>query len=223
MVQAQSGQFTYTINNGTVTITGMGNIIGLLPPLDIPNTIAGLPVTGIGDRAFWNISLSQPELGNLIRLISITIPASVTNIAAEAFYQCGGLTHVTFRGNAPNVAQSLFAGDNLVTVYYLPGTTGWGTTFAGRPTVLLDLKLQVEYVTNNGAITVTKYNGPGGAVNIPDAIDGLPVTGIGDLAFSGWGGLTSVTLGNNITNVGSEAFSGCTKCHDRRRPHQHRG
>ena len=30
----------------------------------------------------------------------------------------------------------MFGGDNNVIVYYLPGTTGWGTTFAGRPTVL---------------------------------------------------------------------------------------
>ena len=30
----------------------------------------------------------------------------------------------------------MFYGDNNATVYYLPGTTGWGTTFDGRPTAL---------------------------------------------------------------------------------------
>ena len=30
----------------------------------------------------------------------------------------------------------MFYGDNNATVYYLPGTTGWGTTFGGRPTAL---------------------------------------------------------------------------------------
>jgi hypothetical protein len=30
----------------------------------------------------------------------------------------------------------VFDGDTNATVYYLPGTTGWGTTFGGRPTAL---------------------------------------------------------------------------------------
>jgi hypothetical protein len=31
----------------------------------------------------------------------------------------------------------VFAGDNnRITVYYMPGTTGWGTTFDGLPTML---------------------------------------------------------------------------------------
>jgi len=30
----------------------------------------------------------------------------------------------------------VFGGDNNLTVYYLPGTTGWGSTFSGRPAVL---------------------------------------------------------------------------------------
>ena len=34
------------------------------------------------------------------------------------------------------------------------------------------------YTTNNGAITITGYTGPGGAVTIPDMINGLPVTSI---------------------------------------------
>ena len=47
---------------------------------------------------------------------------------------CTNLTGVYFQGNAPSVLGAVFDGDNNVTVYYLPGTTGWGTTFADRPT-----------------------------------------------------------------------------------------
>ena len=36
------------------------------------------------------------------------------------------------------------------------------------------------YTTNDGAITITGYTGPGGAVTIPDTIARLPVTRIGD-------------------------------------------
>ena len=65
----------------------------------------------------------------------------------------------------------------MATVYYLPGTTGWGTTFGGQPTGcgmpgIFD-------TTNNGTITITGYTGPGGAVTIPGTINGLPVTSIG--------------------------------------------
>jgi hypothetical protein len=41
------------------------------------------------------------------------------------------------------------------------------------------LQAQFTYTTNNGAITITQYTGPGGAVVIPDTINGLPVTAIG--------------------------------------------
>ena len=35
-----------------------------------------------------------------------------------------------------HVGSDVFAGATNATVYYLPGTTGWGPTFAGRPAVL---------------------------------------------------------------------------------------
>ncbi len=68
-------------------------------------------------------------------LTSITVPISVTSIGDFAFYGCISLTGVCFQGNAPSVGQAILDSDNT-TVYYLPGTTGWGSTFAGRSTVL---------------------------------------------------------------------------------------
>jgi hypothetical protein len=53
-------------------------------------------------------------------------------------------------------------------VYYLLGTTGWGTTFGGCPTVLWSPQMPYNFTTNNSTITITKYIGPGGAVIIPD-------------------------------------------------------
>src|SRR5262245_39716583 len=46
----------------------------------------------------------------------------------------------------------------------------------------VSLHAQFLYRTNNGAITITGYSGPGGAVTIPDSINSLPVTGIGSYA-----------------------------------------
>src|SRR5262249_40996230 len=39
-----------------------------------------------------------------------------------------------FEGNAPVAGNDVFKSDNSPTVYYLPGTTGWGSTFGGIPT-----------------------------------------------------------------------------------------
>src|SRR5271170_1574707 len=53
---------------------------------------------------------------------------------------------------------------------------------------------QFTFTTNNGAITITGYTGPGGVVVIPSATNGLPVTSIADLAFDDITNLTSVTI-----------------------------
>jgi BspA type Leucine rich repeat region (6 copies) len=47
-------------------------------------------------------------------------------------------------------------------------------------------------------------------VSIPGAIDGLPVTRIGDNAFSGYINLISVTISNCVASIGDNAFSDCT-------------
>jgi hypothetical protein len=44
---------------------------------------------------------------------------------------------VYFQGNSPSLGgSSVFVGDTHPIVYYLPGTTGWTSTFGGRPTAL---------------------------------------------------------------------------------------
>jgi hypothetical protein len=54
-----------------------------------------------------------------------------------------------------------------------------------------------EYEAGNGAITITGYTGSAKDVTIPERIDNLPVTVIGDKAFTK-NQLTSVTIGSNV-------------------------
>ncbi len=81
------------------------------------------------------------------------------------------------------------------------------------PLLLLSLPAAVQaqftYTTNNGAISITGYTGPGGSVTIPSTINKLPVTSIGDDAFDSYYTLTNIIIPNSVTNIGSWAFFGC--------------
>lgn len=57
--------------------------------------------------------------------------------------------------------------------------------------------------------TITKYNGTDTVVVIPSKINGVTVTTIGTDAF--WGlNITSVTIPDSVTEIGSNAFADCT-------------
>jgi Leucine Rich Repeat (LRR) protein len=67
-----------------------------------------------------------------------------------------------------------------------------------------------SYVNTNGTITITSYTGAGGAVIIPDAIGGLPVTSLGDWAFFSSNTVTSVVIPDSVTNIGDWTFDSCS-------------
>ena len=154
-------------------------------------------VTSIGYAAFYLCHM----------LTSVTIPTSVTSIDDWAFYY-SSLRAVCFHGNAPSVGSQVFRND--VTVYCLPGATGWDPTFDDRPTGLWNSEVPCTYEVANSTITITLYTGSGGIVTIPSTINGLPVTSIGDHAFSDCTSLASVTIPSGVTNIGTWAFVGCT-------------
>ena len=82
------------------------------------------------------------------KLEACTIPNSVTTIAGRAFYRCTGLAGVYFQGNAPSLGDSyVFYGDDKATFYYLPGTTGWTSSFGGCPAVLWNPQVQTNGAT----------------------------------------------------------------------------
>jgi hypothetical protein len=164
--------------------------------LALNNVTLARSITAIGDSEFSDCST----------LTTITIPGGVTNIGEFAFNDCLSLSGVYFLGDAPAADSTVFAGDNSVTNYYFPMTSGWSATFAGRPTV----PVLFTTATNFGAITIIRYIGLGGSVVIPGSINGLPVTSLANGAFYGYANLTNITIGSSVTNTAAgQAFAGC--------------
>lgn len=63
---------------------------------------------------------------------------------------------------------------------------------------------------DGNSVTITKYTGEGGEVNIPSEIDGKKVTSIGGYAFYGCSSLTNVTIPDSVTSISSGTFAGCS-------------
>lgn len=68
-----------------------------------------------------------------------------------------------------------------------------------------------QYSISEGTVTITGFI-PGimdRDVIVPATIEGLPVTTIGQRAFSDHRNLTSVTIPDSVTSIESGAFDGC--------------
>lgn len=68
----------------------------------------------------------------------------------------------------------------------------------------------LEYEINDGEVIITDYTGSATELIIPSEIEDCPVTSIGDYAFSGCHGLTSITIPSNVTSIGDFAFDWCS-------------
>jgi hypothetical protein len=93
------------------------------------------------------------------------------------------------------------------------GYTGYGQTLVVPFTtkgMAPPIQSDYAYSTNNGSLTITGYEGAGGDVAIPEAISGLPVTGIGNYAFQYCTSVTSVTIPDSLSWIGYFAFDSCT-------------
>ena len=94
--------FTYTTSGSAVTITGYtgsgGNVI-------IPSTINSLPVTVIGNNAFYGCT----------SLTSVTIPTTVTTVGDYAFANCTSLASITVPATVTSIGTNVFSGCSSLT------------------------------------------------------------------------------------------------------------
>lgn len=176
---APSRDFTFDATTGTIKKYNGNDAV-----VNIPSEINGTPVTTIGNAAFRDSSVT-----------SVTIPASVTEIGANAFAGCTNLTSVTYGGDWSNL-----------------------TIQSGNPAVEDAAKdaaneqlFDFEFILNNTAVVVISYNGTAADVTIPSRYKGKPVTVIDPVAFYNNSAVTSVTIPDSVTAIPDYAFGFCSQ------------
>ena len=178
-VAAATNTFYFNPTTGTITKYIESDTVVV-----IPSKINGTPVTTIGNAAFRDSSVT-----------SVTIPASVTEIGANAFAGCTNLTSVTYGGDWSNL-----------------------TIQSGNPAVEDAAKdaaneqlFDFEFILNNTAVVVISYNGTAADVTIPSRYKGKPVTMIDHAAFHNNSAVTSVTIPDSVTAIPDDAFGFCSQ------------
>jgi hypothetical protein len=134
LTAAPETDFTFDSANGVIT-----SYIGAGGNVEIPATIGGVAVTGIGPNAFAFKYLTAVVVPDSVVsidafafygcrvLTTATIGSGVTSIGANAFYDSITLANVTFKGNAPTVGAAAFARVATgATAYRAANLTGFG-------------------------------------------------------------------------------------------------
>lgn len=179
-VTAPSRDFTFDATTGTIKKYNGNDAV-----VNIPSEINGVTVETIGNGAFRDSAVT-----------SVTIPASVTEIGANAFAGC----------------------TNLTSVNYIGGDWSKLTIQSGNPAVEDAAKdaaneqlFDFEFILNNTAVIVIRYKGTAADVTIPSRYKGKPVTVIDHTAFYNNSAVTSVTIPDSVTAIPDYAFGFCSQ------------
>ncbi|MBO4876304.1 MAG: leucine-rich repeat domain-containing protein [Bacteroidales bacterium] len=178
----------------------------------IPNS-----VTKIGDQAFYGcIGLMAATISNsvtiiesqtfygCIGLVAANISNSVTIIESQAFYGCRELMEFTIPNSVISIGEGVFVGTGWFNsqpdgiLYH----DGWCLGYKGaQPTGTLSLD---EGTKGISAYAFRNCQEITSSLTLPNSVISICL-----YAFSGCSGLTEVTIGNSVKNIGL-AFNNCS-------------
>ncbi|MDE6666084.1 MAG: leucine-rich repeat protein [Ruminococcus sp.] len=184
----------------------------------IPSEIDGLPVTDIGENAFYecwkltsvNIADSVKNIGALAfcyckSLTKVNIPDSVERIGLDTFGFCSSLKSIKLPDSIKSIGDYAFYGcSNLASIEIPESLTKIGG-YAFYKTLWLEEKRKenplviVNEILIDGRACV-------GDVTIPD-----DVKTIGYGAFSSNSDLTSIVIPENVVSIGEHSFGACSE------------
>ena len=173
-------------------------------PATVSNSAINYAVTSIGNYAFRGCT----------GLTSVTIPNSVTSIGRYAFYDCTGLASVTIPNSVTSIGNEAFRGcSGLTSVIVESGNTKYDSRDNCNAIIETTSNTLIAGCKNtsipNSVTSIGNY-AFGGCTGLTSVTIPNSVTSIGDYAFRSCSGLTSVTIPNSVTSIGGGAFEGCT-------------
>ncbi|MEN9671949.1 MAG: hypothetical protein RL553_214, partial [Planctomycetota bacterium] len=158
-----------------------------------------------GEIASWGKALA-PDADILLYGCSVAGSESGKNFVATLGRLTGADVAASTNPTGAGADTNLEYNAGLVTAGLQASKEAWN-----KSNLQLDQQDVPLYFTDDGtSVTITGYNGPGGAVNIPAVLNNLPVTTIGVNAFINKVSITSINIPNSVTTIGNNAFSGCS-------------
>lgn len=159
----------------------------------IPPEIDGVPVTSIGEYAFYDCK----------SLISITIPDRITNIGGSAFFCTPWLEEKQKENSLVIVNDILIDGSTCSGNIIIPDIIKSISNFAFGSCTELTSIIIPDSVESIGIGVFSECTGLTSVI-IPDS-----VAIIDEMAFSECTSLTSITIPDSVTTIGCTAFYGC--------------
>ena len=210
------GDWRFTVADGEASITEYrGSAAYVTVPATVKASASTCPVKRI-DSAFKKNTT----------IISVTIPGGVTEIGAEAFYDCTNLVSVTIPDTVAAIGDDAFGGCIKLSSATLPeGLTSIGMQ-AFSAAALTNVRIP-STVTSIGeqaflyCTALTKVQifadltamGSGvfrGCSKLTEIVLPTELTSIGSFLFDGCASLQKITIFDGVASVGDFAFRGCT-------------